>query len=275
MRIIKIINNNIVSCLNENAREVVVMGKGIGFNNKVGFDIKPSSVDKIFKMESKSENEQLEDLFKSIPIERLDMCVRIIEYARKKLTKKLNENIYITLTDHINFAITRYNLGMSFENTLTTEVKIFYKKEFEIGMHALKVFKDELEINMPEDEAASIALHLVNAEYGTSVNTAIRITQSIEELLISINGFSGIELDKNSIYYDELIVHLKFLVLDSFSQSNKSECDMDFFEIVKKRYSSEFKCATEALKKLSLQCGKDINNEKIIYLALNIHRAKK
>ena len=36
MKIIKVINNNVVSALDKDAEEVVIMGKGIGFHAKPG-----------------------------------------------------------------------------------------------------------------------------------------------------------------------------------------------------------------------------------------------
>ncbi len=53
------------------------------------------------------------------------MCItfqiKIIQYAKQSLNKELNENIYLTLTDHINFAVARYKQGMNFNNALLSE----------------------------------------------------------------------------------------------------------------------------------------------------------
>lgn len=36
MKILKVINNNVVSAYNEQGKEVVVTGKGVGFQKKAG-----------------------------------------------------------------------------------------------------------------------------------------------------------------------------------------------------------------------------------------------
>ena len=51
MTIEKVINNNIVSAFDETGREVVVMGRGIGFGNRPGAKIPEDKIEKIFSMQ--------------------------------------------------------------------------------------------------------------------------------------------------------------------------------------------------------------------------------
>ena len=44
MRIDKIINNNVVSALEDNGKEIVVMGKGIGFHTRKGMEIPEAQI---------------------------------------------------------------------------------------------------------------------------------------------------------------------------------------------------------------------------------------
>ena len=48
MRIEKVINNNVISALDDQGREIVAMGRGIGFQKKSGQEIKAAHVEKIF-----------------------------------------------------------------------------------------------------------------------------------------------------------------------------------------------------------------------------------
>ena len=49
----------------------------------------------------------------------------IITYAKKNLNVQLNQSIYITLTDHINFAIQGQAQGIQLKNALLWEIKKF------------------------------------------------------------------------------------------------------------------------------------------------------
>ena len=129
MKIIRILNNNVVSSLDEKDSEIVVMGKGIGFQKKPGDTIEESKVEKIFRMPRASAS-QFEKLFEEIPYEQVKVADEIIAYAREVLNKKLNKNVYITLTDHLNFAVERQAQGIVFRNALLWEIEKFYDKEF-------------------------------------------------------------------------------------------------------------------------------------------------
>lgn len=53
------------------------------------------------------------------------------------------------------------------------EIKRFYKQEYSIGTKALEIIKDDFEVSLPKDEAASIALHIVNAELNEDMPSII------------------------------------------------------------------------------------------------------
>ena len=176
MKLLKVINNNIVSCLDTDGQEVIVMGKGLGFHAKDTPNIPDSRIEKIFRMENQRETDKLKALFSSLPSEYIEVSAEIIEYARTILNKRLNENVYVTLTDHIKFAVVRYQEGIVFEDVLLNEVRLFYPQEYSVGQYALERIAIELGVILPVAEAANIALHIANAEYDTSISRIVRLT---------------------------------------------------------------------------------------------------
>ena len=105
MVIQKVINNNVISAYDENQQEVVIMGKGIGFKAHTGDAIDESRVEKVFRIENEKLSRQFQEILENIPLEHMQLTSDIITYAKKNLNVQLNQSIYITLTDHINFAI--------------------------------------------------------------------------------------------------------------------------------------------------------------------------
>ena len=66
---------------------------------------------------------------------------------------------------------------MNFPNPMLREVRLFYEKEFALGEYALGMIKQRLNISLPLDDAASIALHIVSAEFDTRVKDTLKITE--------------------------------------------------------------------------------------------------
>ena len=54
----------------------------------------------------------------NLPIEHVQISAEIISYAKSVLNRPINPNVYITLTDHINFALERFKQKMMFSNPL-------------------------------------------------------------------------------------------------------------------------------------------------------------
>ena len=93
MLINKVLNNNVITIINENDEEAVVMGRGIAFQKKKGDEVDKDKIDKIFVLKNKSINEKLIALVKDIPVENLEIAEEVINYAEEELGTKLNENI--------------------------------------------------------------------------------------------------------------------------------------------------------------------------------------
>lgn len=272
MKITRVINNNIVCAYDANNKEVVIMGKGIGFNAKQGDAISKNKIEKIFKMESQSTVNKLKELLEKLPIEYIKVSSEIISYAKRTLGKRLNQNIYITLTDHINFAIHRYQNGMKFQNPLLWEVKQFYKSEYLIGEYAIDLIEKKLGISMSEDEAASIALHIVNAEYNTEIKEAMKITTLIGDVLKIVTEFYGAKLDEESLHYSRLITHLKFLVQRLFMNELLHNTDEILLDAIINAYPKEYECSLKIKDYIEVNYEKEIPHEELAYLTVHIKR---
>lgn len=273
MKVLKAINNNVVSCLDNHGEELVVMGRGLGFHAVPGSDLNESLVEKVFRMDSAEDFLRLKDLFSRLPPELLELCSSIIDYANQFLGRRLNESIYLTLTDHIQFAIDRTKQGLFIRNALATEVRVFYPEEFAIGKYALEQISAEMNVHLPEDEAASVALHIVNAEYDHTMSVTMRATQVLQPITKILENWDGLNLDKSSLLYDELIVHLKFMAMQAFTAKQSKWLDSSFAEVTKNSIPIAYGCAQAITTYLSEQSENSVSTLEQAYLAICIHRA--
>lgn len=99
MKIAKVINNNVVSVLKEGNQELVIMGRGIAFQKKTGDPVDEARIEKVFTLDNKDVSEKFKTLLYDIPIECMEVSEEIISYAKLQLGKKLNDSIYVSLTD--------------------------------------------------------------------------------------------------------------------------------------------------------------------------------
>lgn len=71
MIINKVINNNVLSTHDENNREIVLMGKGIGFQKKVGDEVAEDKIEKRFVLDSEECRQLLKMLIRHWHLTRL------------------------------------------------------------------------------------------------------------------------------------------------------------------------------------------------------------
>lgn len=275
MKILKPINNNIVSALDDDGREVVVIGKGLGYKARQGTDIPPEKVDKIFVMSNQNNMDRLKDLLTSFPTEYIELTDEILIYAKTHLGKRLNETAYFTLADHISFAVTRHNKGMEFQNILLLEVRRFYPKEFEVGMYALRLMKKKLNVDMAEDEAASIAMHILNAEYDISINETFRATKLMDQIFAAITEDDKYTPSPDNYRHERFFTHLRYLAQRIVKAEPPPQCvDDGFFEVLNARYPEEAQCALKIAKIIEQSYQHSLSKEDLSRLIIHIRHVR-
>lgn len=272
MIIKKIFNNNAVVAKDSANREVVAMGCGIAFKMSVGEVLDQSKIEKTFILKEKEASERFKLLLEDVEPEVVSLCYDIIEYAKNILNGILNDYIYVTLTDHINNAIKLQKEGLNRPNIIIWEIKKFYPKEFSVGEKALEFIQDELEIELPEDEAGNIALHLINAQVNKKsdkVQDVAKQTKMVQDILNIVRYTYNISLDEKSLNYERFVTHLRFF-FQRLNRKDKVESENDDFLLrqVKTKYKDAYNCMLKIEKYLNVE----LNDEEKLYLTLHVQR---
>lgn len=268
----KVINNNIISAYEKSGAEVIVMGRGIGFKKKQGEVVPADQISKIFRIKSRTLAEQFKELLANMPLERVRISDEIISHAKDHLKLKLNQSIYVTLTDHINFAIERVSQGIEPQNALLWEIKRFYPQEFQLGIYALELIQDRLDILLPEDEAGFIALHFVNAEYGTDIRDAVKFPDQMQAIVDIVERDLGMLLDESSLHYERFMTHIKFLIQRIYRKELLSSEDRELSLLMQRKYPREYQCSLKVTEYIMQATGSRLSEEEIMYLSVHIRR---
>ncbi|WP_234122479.1 BglG family transcription antiterminator LicT [Clostridium hydrogenum] len=272
MIIKKIFNNNAIVAKDSEKHEFVVMGCGIAFKKNVGEKVDESLIEKTFILKQKDASEKFKLLLEDIPTEDVSMSYDIIEYAKNLLGVELNDYIYVTLTDHISNALKMFDEGYNTRNPLIWEIKKFYSKEFQVGVKAIEFIEDETGKKLPEDEAANIALHLINSQINNSssgVEDIAKQTKMVQDILNIVKYTYNIALDENSLNYERFVTHLRFFFqrLNKNEQVIKDEDDF-LFKQVKEKYKKAYDCMLKIEKYLEIE----LSDEEKLYLTIHIQR---
>ena len=274
MKIDKIINNNIVSAIEADGKEVVIMGRGLGFGMKPGKEIPEGKIEKVFRLDSQNSTDKFKELLANLPLEHIQASTEIINYAKSVLNRRLNHSIYITLTDHINFAIERFKERMVFTNPLLNEIKTFYKEEYLVGEYAVALIERRIGIKLPVDEAGFIALHIVNAEYNTVMRDTIDITNLIQNVVKIVKEYFSMDLDETSLNYQRFVTHLRFLAQRIIGGEMLNSENPEFNQLISQMYPEEYACSLKLKDYIQVTYHHDVTEEETAYLAVHIKRIR-
>lgn len=273
MKIKRIFNNNVILTEDSNQTELVVMGRGLAFQKKIGDQIEDNKIEKTFIISSDNFVSKFAELFNEIPYEIMILSQDIIDMASDELHSRLNDSLYLSLSDHIHFAIKRQEEGTFIKNALMWEVKKFYRDEYRVAKKALDMIEKRLGIRLPEDETASIALHLLNARQdGTGMEETITMTSIVKDVSNIVKYHFGIELDEDSMNYSRFITHLRYFAYRMFRKEFiDGEVDI-LYEQVSKHYPEAHACAIKVKEYLNEQYQVNVTKDELAYFIIHIHR---
>jgi beta-glucoside operon transcriptional antiterminator len=274
VKIAKILNNNVVVVQDDRHQEQVVMGRGLGFQKRIGDPLDQDKVEKVFSLKDQGLVSQLSELLGRIPLEVMGVCDRIIALAIQRLGP-LQDSLYISLTDHCHFAIERMKIGVSILNALLWETRNLYPREFEVGQEALAMIAERLGVALPEDEAGFIALHLVNAQLNSEMPEVIHITRVMQEILNIVKYQMRIEYNEQALSYSRFITHLKFFAQRMLSCSVLPSSDPGMYRTIQENYTASWRCAEKINQFLSLEYQRSLSQEELMFLAIHIEQVRK
>lgn len=274
MEIIRVLNNNAILTSDDNGEDIVVLGSGVAFQKKRGDMIDTSKIERIFYQDDHDIIGKLKQSFFEIPVEYIEMSKEIIADAKLELGKEFNDNLYISLPDHLQFTVRRYHEGLLIQNKLVLETKRMYKKEFAFSRKKLKVINERFNVKLPEDEAATIVMHLINAELNSNMQETMQMIEMVQEILSIIKKERAIEFDEESLDYYRLVTHLKFFYQRLFGSEFEESRSKDnhLLKLVKDRYNKSFTCAKKVKKYIEKFGDVSISDDDLLYLTIHIEK---
>lgn len=274
MRVVKVLNNSLVLALDDDGQEIILMGKGIGFNKSIGCRLKREDIEKVFVLKDRDVSKNIIRLAADTDSVFFELAKNVVDYAMERHGMELMEHIYLSLTDHLAFAVKRVKDGIVIQNFYTLDMKNFNPKEFEVGEYALRLVQERLSLRLPADEAGNIAFHFINAQYGHPYNAQNRrIVQTATDILELVKYNYGIIYDEESTAYARYVTHVRLFAQRLVSgQLLADENSSLLYEQIASVCTSEFDCVDKIEIYTRETFHMPLTSQEKMYLALHIHR---
>lgn len=267
----KALNNNVIIGHHPDHGEVVVIGKGIGFNAKSGDQISLKSIEKLFILTNEQERKQYIQLLPEIDEKLIEVIGEVVMYISQKTQTELNEHIHIALTDHIAFALKRLEQDIVFHNPFLFETQEIYPVEFEFAKYAIDLIHEKMGVDLGEDEIGFVALHIHSGLTNRHINEVREHTQLIADLVGLIEQELEFTIDKTSLDFSRLLTHLRFAI--ERVRRGEQVSDMGKLEsILEQEYPTLHALAVKLTNLMETRLSLAVYQAEVSYLIVHLHR---
>lgn len=269
MKVIKKINNNVALCLDGNQRELIAFGKGIGFK-PIPYELTDLSV---IERTYYGISPEYQGLLKEIPKEIFDVSGMLVDLAANSIDADFNRNLVITLADHINFAIDRYKKNIHIKPPYVGNLAYLHEAEYKVSTQAVACINQRFGVRLPKEEAAAIALHLINAENSVAPKADfLDASTMISDVIGLIEKRENITIDRSGFNASRFITHMEYLLARIRNNETLENNNDKLFNNLKQEYRETYLCAEDVRTYLQQKTGKNLGSEEMSYLMLHIER---
>lgn len=273
MEFVKSFNNNVALVLDDEQKEWIVIGKGIGFGMKLGSQIDETKVERRFL--AADQMNQVISRLQEFKTQSLELTGAITKMVEKELKFEFSPKDYLSLADHIDFALTRAQEGIELSSqSIKWETKKLYPHEFALAKKALAEIEQTAGISLPDSEIFLMTYHFVNAQAKESkLQETIQITNLIADTMKIVN-LDYPQLDRESFNYGRFVGHLRAMFIRKLKDQANDETPLDkaLLEVMIGKYPKEYATVKKLSEFLKTKKAIAITPDDEVYLLLHIVR---
>lgn len=272
MDVLRVFNNNVVLAKDGNS-EVILTGRGIGFQAKPGQHVDDAKIVRRF-VPARWQGSRPYGPTGGRDSARI---IRLVTDAMNRTGLKEQADrqpaLVLALSDHICGAIRRSQNKQTIEYPLEAEVRSLYASEYAKGKALVDAMNTYLGGALPDCEAVALALHLVNAGFSTGdLSATYTMTGVIQQMLTVIEGYYGITLDQNSVNVARFITHLRYLFVRIHQHEQLDDEPEPIVESIKTSYPKASDCANKLAIIVKMRLNVSLSEAEIAYLTLHVAR---
>ena len=264
-RVIKPLNNNGLLALTEEGREVILLGKGIGFGKKSGERL--GLLPKVYHLITDGESSALQRV-NGIDAHAVEFAARVLDEARKSFPD-MADDILLPMADHIAMALERCRRGIRLPNPLQHDIMAMFPDEYRIAEQGIRAIEREDGVELPPEEAGYLSLHIHAGISEQNAGDSLTNIRLAAECIAELEAELGLTLRRTELKYTRLVSHICYMILRIRAQE-VVPIQMD--DYVRKMYPKAYALAEKLSVSLSRKLRLPVAAAETTLLAIHIQR---
>lgn len=273
MEVLRVFNNNVVLARGANHEEVILTGRGLGYQAKPGSAVDKTKIVRIFVPEDGRNADNFGALVAAVPPEHLILADQALQLTRKAPTIPVSSTTVVGLADHLSFAIKRMRQGIDLEYPFRAEVAHLYPDELRTAQLILDFVNARVEQALPEAEAVPIALHLVNAGFATGdLSLTYQMTGVFAQLFEVLEKAYDRPFNQDTVNAARFITHLRYFFVRAQTGRQLDDGASRLSKAIRESYPGAYANALKLQAVLELRLGEPLTEDEVTYLTLHVAR---
>ena len=274
MRVIKKLNNNFAICVDGEGKELIAVGKGIGFP-KTPYELEDLN---LITRTFYDIDQKYIGLFSEIPETVIHFTAKLVDIARNELKYELNPNLVVTMSDHISFCIQRAKNDIHVQMPLIYEVEQTFPAEAKIGRYAVKQIERRFHVRLNQNEAYVIAMNLVNERYNSNSTMDVadelqsQYDDILEDTISIVEDEMGILIERNSFNFARYSSHLMYLLNRIAGNQTLDSDNGIMYQSMREEFPEIAACVDLLSRYFRRKLKIDLSEEEKLYLILHTNR---
>ena len=266
------LNNNAVICRDSRGREVVALGKGVGFGGDFPREVDMAAIERTFY----SIDAQGQRIMQDLPADVVVFTAKVMDIVENEVPYQLSTNVVLVMADHLAFAIARQEKGIRFDMTLTYDVKQLYPNEFKLATYIVKRVRQDLGVELPNEEIASIAMNIVNAKVGGGTQAASDRARAFDRLLNDVTGIIERDfrtiIDRDTFEFSRFATHMQYLFQRVEAHEAIESPNLPLYGSSRDEFPELAQCVDHISDYFTQQWHTVLTDEEKLYLMLHVNR---
>ncbi|GAB78930.1 transcriptional antiterminator, BglG family [Austwickia chelonae] len=271
---VKALNHNAVVCVDAAGQERIALGKGIGFRVKAEDPVDPTRVQRTFIPSREDPADRLSALLPHLARADVAVAVAALEKVTADYGASVARRIAVPFTDHVASALRRARQGMTVNRSLAADVDLMHPRDMAFARVLVGSISTRTEVHLGDDEAAPVALYLVNARQGGgNLSHTLARAEMVSSCLDRVRAQS-LHRGEERTEWRRFAAHVRFL-LDhgAHSPEDVPRSPVETVEtILRASYPRSYRVAKEVAGLVAGHRGTPLAGEEIAYLTMQCTR---
>ncbi|MFV0451309.1 MAG: PRD domain-containing protein [Propioniciclava sp.] len=273
MEILRVFNNNVVLATEPGQGEVVLTGRGVGYQKRPGEAVDPDRIARRFVSADDMDPTGFAALVAEIPPEHLALADDALAVTRGRIARTVGSSLLIAVADHLSFAIKRQRQGITLDFPLRAEVAHLYPEELATAQAMLTRVNTQLDEPLPDDESVALAMHMVNAGFATgNLAPTYQMTEVLRQVFDVVEQSVGQAFDRQGVNAARFIAHLRYFFVRVYDGEQIDDKSVGIQNAIMSAYPDAYQTAIHIKAMLELRLAVDVTDDELTYLTMHVAR---